>query len=805
MSRKGYSISRLISLIMIFVTHITCVDIVTAIARRHQERTIRNILQTKIWRHHDNKRNNDNVEILYQTTGAWSSTDLGDPPRIEGDTDLDRISNAIHTTLKCACAQSIVELLRVKTIRMSSISAHLTHINQTILKIISALMDFMKKVLNVEAFFRPCRFLTVTLSLNMHMVRLIHIANRRPIIENRVEIVTLLDRMIIQTVNLVERFIIENCPLNDGGSGGDDEDNDLTTKIKFDRINDMLDHSGLSTTTFLSNGSPAVNSFIVTIIRVIEKLDSVMMVNDRLLRMCNSPRNNVQDILICMDFVFDSIMQIIYRHTLEDLELYEEYAHDANSDRLTSTINDWIDEDAITNYERLIQRSVLAQFPARFVNHVRSMLKMRKDLILYGNVYNSKILKRKIENNLRVLLDKKKFPGLKILMFKRKSLDSYTFIKKILDIREFGIFNQIFQLKRNDGEKDDISDSALNDISYYIKTNDIRAQETCNEIQMLYVLCFDIQSKIKDCRSKLNCLKNMKKSFLILLNAIRDVKNKYSDGTNENLETIAYLINQYLHNILINYPDDEEILYRIPYYVANLIDKYQIHNCQLPTYRREFYATFENDKKRFSGHLKKLGDRDHKELERNFKNEPITKEKINVSLIEYYVDALRNLQPGIRFYWRGVAKTIDEIKNDEFSLIFSFSTFTSYVDAFNRWIVSVLFYTIIDILECFVAEKYIIDNDRLFITYLRRLPSINFPDRYAPTVDFISKAENFYHSINIVEFKMLLEEYLEDQLGMFQQKSRTSEDANATFAVLYERLDRIFNKLAELYNENIIT
>lgn len=797
MSRKCEILSRFVSVLVIVVAHFPRVDAATTFARRHQERAIRNMLQTKSWRWLlDDKRRSD---------GTQQSRDFRDPPQIKDDADLDRISSAMYATLECACGRSVSRLLHANAIGTPSVSSHLTHVNVTILKIASALMDFANKAPNVAASREPGGFLTAALSLNLHVDRLIRTVNRKREIENRVEIVPLLDRMRFQMVNLIERFLIENCSMSN-----DDDDNDgsdATMKMEFDRINDTLDRSGLSTTAFLSDGSMAakIESFAVTIARAIEKLRPVMTVEDRLLRMCKNPRNDVQDVFLCMEFVFDSMMEITYRKTLEELKLYDEYAQDANSDHLTSTIN------SIAKYELLVQRSVIARFPARFVNHVRSIMKMKRDAIVYGKVYNTEILKRKIKNYLSAIAEtRKKFPGPQTtpsVSGSSKRTDLYAFLEEIILAREFVTFNGIFKLllRRKGGH---FSEKVLNGMSYYIR-NDRDAEKTCDKMRNLYVHCFDAQSKIEGCRSKSNCLKDVRnKSFSILLDAVEDVNNTanfdaaYKD---ENLETVARLIDRYLRNNRVtNYRHhDGKPLATQLRYVANLIDKYQIHNCESPTYRRSFYASFaEQDKKRFADRLKRVqGDR--KVSAQNLENEesPVDEKSYLESIIAGYVDAFADLRLPVKFYWRGEAKTIGdvskEIAGDDRPL--GFTVFANYVDAFHRWIVSVLLYAIIDVLEHFVVEKYAIDDDRSFTSYIRKLLSIDFPEQYAPVIRFIGGAENFYHARNIVEFKTFLKEHLEEQFGVFRQKTRPS--TNDTFAILSERLDRIFNKLAELYNE----
>lgn len=133
---------------------------------------------------------------------------------------------------------------------------------------------------------------------------------------------------------------------------------------------------------------------------------------------------------------------------------------------------------------------------------------MTRDMLYYKNIFNLKITLWKVKNELN-LLQNKTFPGLTLMTRKYLSnYDLYEFLKEIVLIDEFRHFNQIFKLKRN--VEYDFIERYLNKMMYHFEI-DNQNDQICSIIESWYAHCFDIQSTIKSCILKSNCLLNVKK------------------------------------------------------------------------------------------------------------------------------------------------------------------------------------------------------------------------------------------------------------------------------------------------------
>lgn len=121
--------------------------------------------------------------------------------------NLDEMWSAMYVALGCYCGQTIKFMLKTQPISDTTMNT----INKAILKTISVLIDYTNIAPNVVSY-EP-GILTTTLSLNLHIHTFFQYMNKNnakgkyktPDVKFRVQ----------QMVNLIERFTIQNCYLDE--------------------------------------------------------------------------------------------------------------------------------------------------------------------------------------------------------------------------------------------------------------------------------------------------------------------------------------------------------------------------------------------------------------------------------------------------------------------------------------------------------------------------------------------------------------------------------------------------------------
>jgi len=384
-------------------------------------------------------------------------------------------------------------------------------------------------------------------------------------------------------------------------------------------------------------------------------------------------------------------------------------------------------------------------------------------------------MKKTIYQHLNYLLNKERHDLTLLQKNKEFKLTFHEFLKVMISTNEFKYFNLILSTQQNDHIEEDFSDKDLN------KMNDHNI--LCTKLELFYVHCLNILSEIKQCKSKTKCLSIVKTEFS---KVTEELNNNLNEET-VNTKIIIPLLDKYLICIELNYADTKEKLYRILHFIMNSINKYEIHNCNK-------ISPF-NSMSKNTHQIKKKTVTVTNYSKKKFNEKDITG-KISYTLIKKYISSFSNQLYYPKFYWKGELKTINEISNYVGENLFNFSSFKIYVNLFHKWFISILMCTIIDVLKCFSRRNYMMDNDKALVTYIKELPSINFPEPYLSIINTISIVDNFYQPINVIGLQILLEEYLEE-FNVIIQKSSPLDDISAYM----KHLNDIIYKMKEMYNE----
>lgn len=776
----------------VIIVQLVCVDTVST---TNTIRIFRNILQMKSWINNSKVHsNNISHQKIFIDEQLNKFKDIVIDPSIIDETNIENISSVMYVALECKCSETIQKILK-KTIDLNE---SMTKINTTVLKTISVLLDFIDIAPNIISI-EP-GFLTTSLWINLQINKLNNFMKSN---SNSEYTSNILKRMKFQMINLIERFTITNCSLDDMNENIEPQ----TSEQLFDYINDLLDNTGLLAIDFLELFQPINKSqkesttFIVIIIQVVKKLDPILHnIEESLSKQMKIIENDTGHIFLYMELILDSITQIIYTKTLEALDVFKKYQREKNEKGFQLVINDWIDRDLVMTYDEIIQHLILLKFPSDFIHHIKLILKIVKDIINNKNILDLEIIRIQIKEKLNAIQNKN-HSGLTTLARKNQSkFNLSAFLTVVKSIDEFKYFNQIYKLLQNGPVEYNLSETALNKMEDYELHFIDNSPNICDDMTSMYAHCYDIQSKIKACQKNTMCLKELKNQFLLVLNIFNDIRRKSLNSKDENINIILSWIHQYLNNNLVHFTHNTDKLNRMVYYITNLIDKYQIHNCRLSSYRNLMYESFTNSKEIKLKLLQYWETQNNVQydlnvLETSFENKTTTEESLRYISIQNHIKTLNNLQFSA-FYWRGTLKTIDEISVDKTGNMFNFSSQTKYVNTLHKWIISELFYTIVYILKLFLKDNYLIYNDRFIIKYLKKLPSIYFPEYVLPVIKTISSAKNFYYPFNIIGFQILLEQHLE-QYSVIQKKPHVSDDMN----VYKEKLNNMFDILMKIYNE----
>jgi len=760
---------------------------------------LQNILQMKSW----NNNNYSKLSLRKIYYNGQSITTLEEIMRgnsFVNEENIDKISSSMYMAFGCEYSDNLVKILKKTTETYVS----LEKTNAIVLKIISVILDLIEIVPNVVS--HEPGFLTTSLELNMRLNETIQLITNLSLDKNDIVKNDFICRKIWHMINSIERFITTKCPL----------DEDFVNEIflekssvdepkKFiDNMDNILENTGLNTTIILEfktgDQQQKNENFIIVITEVINKLKPIMKIKNSIFENIENIENDFSDILSYMHFVFDSIMQIMYEQTSATLKSIEKCQSEKNADTLNTLVNKWSTIDLITTYKRLIRQSDLMQFPMFFIIHLKLNLRIIEDIIHYKKIYDIKFLKKQIKERSKVLKNKYRRELELIPRIKVRNEDLWEILSKIVSIHEFKFFNLIFKLHQNYGPvQNDSVELELNKMKYVTIEENIHAQQQCKIIRSLYVNCFSIKTTIIEFQNDPKKATELTQSFCTFLNATKNMGTLVPlDRSNENFKTIQRLLYRYLMGNNVNFKVDAIRLQKIVYFTMNLLDTYQIHSCQSLVHRSVIFAKYKKNRSETGQNSSTYGENATKCPEETDPNEHVEVKQMLAMLQNDYIELdFDSSNPTPLFYWKGELKNFKHISDDvKLHNAFDFSLFAKYINLTHSWIISVLFYTIIDVLEYFLKDSHVRRNNKLLTAYVRNLSTINFPTYFLPEINTMRKAENFYEPVDIIGYQILLKDHVK-QYSAIQEKTNLFD----TMSVYKVSLKNLYSRLMEKYDE----
>ncbi|VVC35098.1 Hypothetical protein CINCED_3A008141, partial [Cinara cedri] len=525
-----------------------------------------------------------------------------------------KLSGVMYTAIGCKCGDTLKRLFG-KVIKVPIGNAPIDEINYTVLKIISVLLEMTSIVPNL-VYQEPGGFLTVALSLNIHLNRLIRIRHEAINLKmlNEYHADHVYKRIIAAQLNTIERFAIFNCSLDDYNNGGNEDEENISNKNTRNEIINILEDidnilywtgcptHGISDILY-STHSPYAH-FHVIILQIIEKLRPIIKIDESLEDKIVKESNEISDILLYMDFILDSIMRIVYQSTLNILKIVEDYQNigtEMHKKNLESTINIWTNINVTMIYDELSLLITSLNFSMSVVYHIDLLSRIVRNIIDLKDIYDLMLLKKKIEEVLNAIYVKKYPAGLMLM----SSINQYEnnlheFLIKILSIDEFLYFNRLLKLLQpyHNVKYNDMFETKLNEMKYsVVYSTSSKVKDFCVSISVMSLDFYTIHTKIIECNKNTICLQQFIGIFSGILDTFNDMWREITnseDYENDNHKVIISHAIQYLRNNLSNYvaEDGGEKLQRIEYFITNLFDKYQIYNCINPLMRNNIYQSY---------------------------------------------------------------------------------------------------------------------------------------------------------------------------------------------------------------------
>ncbi|VVC36473.1 Hypothetical protein CINCED_3A010033 [Cinara cedri] len=647
-----YTVIWLLSVIF-FPTIVGHVFLGLPISKKLQDLTF--IMQKKSWRW--NPSVTDSLVYRGMDFKGNLSTFVGlvGIPSEINESNLTEITTSMYIVLRCEGAE-IIRAIMNDTLTMWSdsltedqnmITEDLIEINRVILKTVDVLMNFSEIAPDVLPL-RAITLLKMSLRFNLFINNMLNRINNashnlNPFLEN-------FKMILLQMINLTERFIFLNCSVKRLNRGDSTEvlkntkwcDKE-TIKNIIDKFDVYLKDTGLSTKhyfkynlnykMFLNNQTDHKDYDDLSAIKFLE-FNMIKDVSNQLNLLfkiqCFYPSLediDLDDILSYQKNIFDLIYFIVYRKTYTYLTILRKENNSQQtkqteindeqsiSESLESNIN-YFNEFYINGnqlllfYKRLYARAVSLQFPTEFIDHIILIRRLLKDIIWEGKITDVENLKGKMKiysHNIskRTFFLQNKNIDLQLILENTKNYELHTFLWVILSMKSIKYFNQIFNLEEFK-DPDELSEAimqykeSLNIIEINIDTNNLTTKMVGEEILSVYKYCFKILLEIGN-RPILNHFLTQEmliERFYNIDFALNDTIHHEKQRGGNRIDLLLYA-RYYLDSIVKNIKNKTanilpDKIYRTLNFITNLVDKYQMYNYRSPKYRNSLYIEFDN-------------------------------------------------------------------------------------------------------------------------------------------------------------------------------------------------------------------
>lgn len=779
-------------------------------------RTINNIINMKSWQWDSDITDNISKEIVFIDGDLEMLADILDFPLKVTKKNMHKKSSAMYIALQCKCSKTvtkIVELLSMQT--KKNINTVLIKINILVLKIISILFDFLHTLPNVQS--HENSFLITLLSLNIHLNNLIENSNLQT---NKYNFNNMNIHMNFQLINLIERFIISNCSIQDINEVETDKpsiNESLNLKGKLQQLisyfDELLNNTGLSTFYFLkyninnnifntkSSKDKDLNYNII--FHVLTQLNPILHFHEEINH--NNFPKTIKNIYYVQRSVFDIILSTIYNKTLTFLTDV-----DANLYLFKDNIKD---KRLQQNYQWFLIQSKTMQFPKNFINHIELMLRMIDDVLLFNTIPNSRFIQYEIKKKLYNISRRKNDSPVMSSGVHIKSLDG--FIESLLSITNMNYFNQIFNVLHIELDNSYSlvvkHTQALNIIQYITKIDTNTALCT-TAIENLYQYCFDMEvianteinrKNVQESTKVEQELRNHLTTVLGFLDGLA-----ITDGTTDNNNTKSLILyaTEFARFNVKHYPTFGNILEKVKrtvYHIMNLFDKYQMYNCSKPKYRYSEYKKYIANNyanKRFQSIQLSSKKRESRFSFGRITNKTIPNQNVEtvMSSLKTVIEDLNHYQPRLNIFWKGDFHFMHFVLSDINQNAYHLHSYLKYVNLVMQWIVLVLFYTTIEILDCSVGKNNILV--KMFDKY-RKLASrrINYGFSTIKTFSEINSL-NSKDPLDFIALGILLEKSIESICDV--NVTETVSSCKLTDMMIgITNLSNIVEKIGEFYSK----
>lgn len=429
-------------------------------------RTLNNILNMKSWCW-DCTDIPDNLayQKVFVNGALITYTDVIDVPLRIDESNVYEKTNVMYLVFGCKCGGTIKDIMGLLNERldrnennMYSIKRDLMSVNMVILKAISMIFDFIEIAPNVLS--QESGILKTLLSLNLNVNNLIELDYSNSNEGTRKQFSDKYGRMIVQMINLLERFIISNCSLNfenakkihhitvQHQNPTSNFEHEIQELIKY--FNNLLDNIGLSESNFvkyninshldklsknkfseidssdedssdegsLKKKSTFKNDLNFNIIRhVLTKLYSILNGQIVFSKPIPNMMTDIEYIFSIQRSIVDLIMLIIYQNISIILkELKDAIQNESKSFKISFTNNSqkhkpiYLDKSEIESskliqtYEKLFIKAKLLKFPIDFINSIGLILRILKDLpCRYKEIQGLNVIIKHIDQNESIL------------------------------------------------------------------------------------------------------------------------------------------------------------------------------------------------------------------------------------------------------------------------------------------------------------------------------------------------------------------------------------------------------------------
>lgn len=471
-----------------------------------------------------------------------------------------QVASTMYLTLGCKCGETIIDILRTimadlleKNDANFPIESILKSVNETILKTVSLLHDFIEIAPNVSSLepriLKVLFSLYITIHFDLKQNQMNHILN----LEHK-------KLIIIQKINSIELYTILNCSSSATRIKQTSSKNINTSVDEYSLIEDFKQF--LDQITF--SDSNYKNYDIDFLCQISLKIKFFIGLQPGLLS--EEEVIDIDSLFLHQKSVFDVIMKIVYQitatHLLElysmiHLQNYSNIVNTSTTEINTNTSNIYFkNKELIPIYKEILKELKRLKFPTDFIIHISLILKILDEENQFMTTDFLNVIITKNEINLGILSNTEVF-----LEYLRNGIELHEFLLQILSIDFLVYYNRTFKFLHDFYEENRLLNNITNIFNNIRRSYDEAIfyeleSPLKNCIVSLYAHCFKIQSYTGVDFLGNNHVKEYIRQMILevftILSLIISMENSKKDDKAFGLLLFAY---DYLSFNIVSYPD----------------------------------------------------------------------------------------------------------------------------------------------------------------------------------------------------------------------------------------------------------